>query len=143
MNTRMRSAILLSLTLLAAPLASAGEGYKVVVNPSNPTSSLSRTQLSALFLKKTAWPSGQAVQPIDLAEDSAVRRAFTTAVHGRPVSAIKAYWQQKVFTGRDVQPTEESAEAAVVAFVRSNPGAVGYVTEATATGDLKVLTVNP
>jgi ABC-type phosphate transport system substrate-binding protein len=136
-------AVLLSLTLLAAPLASAGEGYKVVVNPNNPTSSVSKAQLSALFLKKTPWPNGQAVQPIDLAEDAAVRRAFTAAVHARPVSAIKAYWQQKVFTGRDVQPTEEAGDAAVVAFVHANPGAVGYVSEAFATGDLKVLAVNP
>ena len=147
--TSMKRSILAAAAVLAAiPAfpASRGEeagGFKVVVNRTNPVTSVTQNQLSGLFLKKMAWPSGQPVQPVDLAEDSPVRRTFTDTVHGRPVSAIKAYWQQKVFSGRDVQPPEESSDSAVIAFVRANPSAIGYVAEGMAVGDLKVLEVTP
>jgi ABC-type phosphate transport system substrate-binding protein len=143
MNRAMRTSILLFLTLAVASASWAGEEYKVVVNSANPTSSVSRDQLSSLFLKKAPWPSGQPVQPVDLAEDSPVRRAFTSAVHGRPVTAVKAYWQQKVFSGRDVPPAEKASDAAVLAFVEANPGAIGYVSAATPIGrGVKEVTVN-
>ena len=143
MRRAMRAGFLVFLTLVLAPASWAGEDYKVVANSANPTSSVSRDQLSGLFLKKAPWPNGQSVQPIDLAEDSPVRRAFTSAVHGRPVSAVKAYWQQKVFSGRDVPPPEKASDAAVLAYVEANPGAIGYVSAAAPIGHgVKEVTVN-
>jgi len=147
MTRTMRAILILSVLLAAlpgAPVARADESaYKVVVNSGNPASSVSRDQLSALFLKKAPWPNGQSVQPIDLAEDSPVRRAFTSTVHGRPVGAVKAYWQQKVFSGRDVPPPEKATDAAVLAFVEANPGAIGYVSAAAPIGrGVKEVTVN-
>ena len=139
----MRARLLVFGLLLASMPAVAGaEDYKVIVNSANPTSSVTTGQLSGLFLKKTPWPHGQAVVPVDLSEDSPVRRSFTSAVHARPVAAIMAYWQQKVFSGRDVQPPEQASDAEVIAFVRANPAAVGYVSADAAVNGVKVLTVN-
>lgn len=148
MKLAMRSILTAAAVLAAIPAFPASRteeagGFKVVVNRANPVTSVTQNQLSGLFLKKTPWPSGTPVLPVDLPEDAAVRRAFTEAIHGRPVSAIKAYWQQKVFSGRGVPPPEESSDGAVIAYVRGNPGAVGYVSEGAAAGDLRVLPVTP
>jgi hypothetical protein len=48
-------------------------------------------------------------------------------VHGKSVTAIKTYWQQQVFSGRDVPPVERPGDAEVVAYVRENVNAIGYV----------------
>ena len=49
--------------------------FKVIVNKANPTSSLSKTELSRFFMKKVVrWESGDAVQPVDLTSNSPVRK---------------------------------------------------------------------
>jgi ABC-type phosphate transport system substrate-binding protein len=126
----------------AAPAATAS--YKVVVNSANPASSMVRDDLAKLFLKKvTTWPSGQPVQPVDQSKDSAVRKAFSQAVLGKDVSAVESFWQQAIFSGRGVPPPEKSSDADVLAFVRANPNAVGYVTGGADLGaSVKELPVN-
>jgi ABC-type phosphate transport system substrate-binding protein len=39
-----------------------------------------------------------------------------------------------VFSGKDVPPPEKGTDADVVAFVKSNPGAIGYVAAGSADG---------
>ena len=119
---------------LAATLVLAGsrtaqaQGYVVVVNAANPAASVSKSEASNIFLKKAAkWSHGAAAQPVDLQKSSAVRDAFSRAVLGKPTAAVVAYWQQQIFSGRDVPPAEKGSDAEVLAFVRANPGAVGYV----------------
>jgi ABC-type phosphate transport system substrate-binding protein len=57
---------------------------------------------------------------------------------------VKSYWQQQIFSGRDVPPPEKQTENDVVAFVRSNPGAIGYVSKGVDIGrGVKALSVAP
>src|SRR3954467_6143701 len=80
--------------------AHAPADYVVVVGQSNAISSLTREQASKLFLKKVAtWDDGREVLPVDLPETSRVREAFTKDVMHRSVSAVRAYWQQQIFSG--------------------------------------------
>ena len=46
----------------------------------------------------------------------------------RSVEAVKTYWQQAVFSGRDIPPPELDSDDDVVRYVLRNPGGVGYVT---------------
>ena len=116
-----------ALFVTARPAAAQG-GYVVIVNPENPATSLSQEAVARLFLKKVArWTSGEPVQPVDLAEASELRDLFTKTILGRSVAAVKSYWQQQIYSGRGVPPVEKANEAEVIAFVRSNPGAIAYV----------------
>ena len=134
---------LLALLVVASwhtPLMAAG--YKVIVNNANETSSLAKKELVQYFLKKTAkWSNGTPVVAVDQTEKSASRERFTLEVHGKSVSAVKSYWQQQIFSGRDVPPVEKSSDAQVVAFVKQNPGAIGYVAEGADTTCTRVVTV--
>jgi len=125
-----RPAILTMLVVIASiiPAAAAAQEFKIVINETNPTSSISKRDLSRCFMKQaTNWISGQPVIPVDQAASSEVRQAFSEAIHGRSVSAIKSYWQREIFSGRSVPPAEKASDEEVLAFVRANPGAVGYV----------------
>jgi ABC-type phosphate transport system substrate-binding protein len=122
------------LTFAAASEVQAQE-FVVIVNPANPVSALTRDEVSKLFLKRTtSWSAGGQVAVVDLAKSSKVREAFSQAVHKRAASAVDSYWQQQVFSGKDVPPPEKGTDADVIAFVKSNPGAIGYVAAASTDG---------
>lgn len=132
--------------VLAALLFGAARGeaqsFAVVVNEANPVASLSADEVSKMFLKKTrSWPGGGAVAPVELNRASPVREAFSQAVHGRGAAAIESHWQQQIFAGKDVPPAEKPNDAEVIAFVKSNPNAIGYVSSGAATSGVKVVSL--
>ena len=133
---------LLVAVLFAAPATAAG-GFKVVVNDSQKTDRLSKDEVSRIFLKKvTRWDSGVEIRVVQPKVDSVVRHAFDPAVHKLPPAAVRAYWAQMVFSGRDVPPVEKSNDEAILDFVAENPGAIGVVSEgATLAKGVKVLDV--
>jgi ABC-type phosphate transport system substrate-binding protein len=137
----MRQLLLLTI-LLADPSGGAKPAFQIVVNEANPVSALSRQQVSDLFLKKnTQWPGLGLVLPVDQPEASAVRDSFNREIHGKSSSAVRAYWQQRIFSGRDVPPVEKDGDAEVLAYVRKNPGAIGYISSTSSTAGVKVVEV--
>src|SRR5438270_236190 len=100
---RATRAILFVLCLIGALTAArADEPYRVIVHSSNLTGALERRSLADAFLKKiTRWPAGPLIRPVDQGADSAVRRRFTEDVLSRSVEAVRSYWQQLIFSGRE------------------------------------------
>ncbi len=144
MNFRITIAVtFFALVATAFPAAAADPGFKIVVNASNTTTSITKEQLSRCFMKQTnTWINGATVTPVDQSATSPVRVEFSTAIHDRDVNAVKSYWQRQIFSGRGVPPPEKATDQEVLAFVRANPGAVGYVSSGTSIGDgVKVLEV--
>lgn len=138
-RSRSRRVVLgvVACTVLAsggAPPAAAARGrdagFVVVVHEENPVASLPRAQVARLFLRKVRrWPDGAAVLPVDLAPDAPARAAFSGIVMGKSVASVRAYWQARIFSGRDVPPPEKASEADALAHVRAEPAAVGYVSD--------------
>ena len=137
--------LILAATLsLAAPQAwSADPGFKVVVNTANTTTSISKEQLSRCFMKQTnTWITGDTVLPVDQAATSPIRAEFSSAIHDRDVGAVKSHWQRQIFSGREVPPPEKATDEEVLAFVRANPGAIGYVSSDASVGaGIKIIEV--
>ena len=116
--------------------------YQVIVHPENPTTNVDRKFLEDAFLKKiTTWPNGNSIRPVDRTASSPVRRAFSEEVLNRSVEAVKGYWQQRIFSGRDVPPPELETDDDVVSYVLKYDGAVGYVSGEAALKGARVLTV--
>jgi len=142
MRTRLLGALLPALLLAAAPARAEETSFRVVVHPTNPAESISRRELSALFLKKvTGWPDGSAVHPVEPQESSVTRAHFLSDVIGKSAFAVKTFWNKRVFAGRDVPPVEKRSDEEVVAFVRATPGAIGYVDASAAVDGVKVLPI--
>lgn len=133
---------ILLLSFMSIPSAKT-TGFKVIVNPDTDVTSLTKKQVSRLFLKKVkTWDNDLNVVPVDLPSSADAREIFSKQVHGKSVNAVQAYWQQRVFSGRDVPPPEKESDASVVEFVRNNPGAIGYVSADADVRGVKVIAVN-
>jgi ABC-type phosphate transport system substrate-binding protein len=137
-----RLVAVLALLATASP-ALAEEGvFQVVVHPDNPAESVTRKQLAELFLKKvTRWPDGAPVRPVEPPETSLTRAYFLSDVIGKSAFAVKMFWQKRVYAGREVPPVEKPSDAEVLAYVRANHGAIGYVARETDVSGVKVLAV--
>ena len=130
--------------LLAFPVSptprAADRRFGLVVHPSNPVDSISREFAARAFLKKVSrWGNDRRIAPVDLVVDAVARKHFSDDVLRRTPTAVRHYWQQKLFSGQEVPPPELDTEEAVIRYVLEHPGAVGYVSSDTPPGRAKVV----
>ena len=125
---------------LALASAAAHAEVVVVMSSSSSVSSLTKAQVSQIFLAKSAaLPGGGSATPIDQSEGAAARNEFYTKVAAKDAAQMKAYWSQLMFTGKAQRPRSVSGDAAVIQAVSANPGAIGYVNASAVNGSVKVV----
>jgi ABC-type phosphate transport system substrate-binding protein len=117
-------------------------GFRVVINSSNSTSSMSKAEVKRLLLKKTTkWDDGEKAKPVDQGRTSEARALFSKKILGKTVRQVTSYWQQKVFSGRAVPPPQMKSDREVLDYVKANRGAIGYVSRKAPLKGVKVLRV--
>jgi len=141
----MKTIILIFFTVLISTLAvnqvNAQGSYVVIVNKSNVATTLTKKEVSDLFLKKTKWKDGSAATPVDLVSNSKTREQFTLEIHGKSISAIRSFWQQAAFSGTASAPPEKANDLEVIEFVKKNPGAIGYVSVSANNDGVKIVSI--
>ena len=139
--------IIAAVGVLLAPrpaAAQTGDGhYKVIVNVNNPAAALMASELSRIYLgTANVWPDRTLVLAIDQPEGSPVHASFVREILGKDSISLSRYWEQAIFSGRAVPPRKLVNDLAIVDFVRSNPGAIAYVSASTVLPpDTKVLRI--
>ena len=104
----------------------------VIVHPSN-ESALDAKQIQRIFLgKEKKFSNGTAAVPLNQVAND-LRGQFDSSVLGRSSTQVSAYWSKLVFTGKGIPPKELPDDAAVVAAVAADAGAIGYVDSASVT----------
>ena len=119
--------------------------FCVVVHRDNPTMSVTRAELSAMYMKrKRSWRDGRAIFPVDQRAGSPLREEFSRTIHGKNAAYVTRYWQRLIFSGRGIPPRQLRSDAAVLDAVKNNRDAIGYVARETPPGDgVKVIAVLP
>lgn len=115
----------LALSLVIGCACCRAAGIAVIVNPASGVDSMSREEVSHLFLGriKHLAPGLPAV----VIDTAAQREAFYQTLVGRSIAEIDAYWARLRFSGR-TQPPQLVGEAnAVLERVARERGAIGYV----------------
>lgn len=128
---------------LAAGTSWAAEQSFVVVATPGATADrrLTREIVARIFLRKqNFWPQGARIQPVNLPATHPMRRLFSQSVLGSAPEALEDYWRDMYFHGV-LPPHVLSSEEAVILFVGSTPGAIGYVSTCTAAQKLSVVLV--
>jgi ABC-type phosphate transport system substrate-binding protein len=113
-----------------------------VVSPQNPTTTLSRKEVSNIFLGKTnRFPNGQPAVPIDQAEGSQPRQEFYRNVSNQQPADLKAYWSRMIFTGRGQPPMVVDRDEQVKKALAGRPTGIGYIDRTSVDDTVKVLAV--
>jgi ABC-type phosphate transport system substrate-binding protein len=139
--------LVVALVALTTGHAATSEGqpsddYQIIVHPSNPQRVLGRAFLRGVYLKKnTTWPSGETIRPVGLGKRYPARERFAREVLNKSPAQLRAYWNQQIFSGKGVPPPEYDSEAAVIAFVTRNRGAVGFLPAAADPGGAVTVTI--
>ncbi len=114
----------------------------IVVSPQNPTTTLSRSEVSNIFLGKiNRFPNGQPAVPIDQPESSQPRKDFYRDVSNKQPADIKAYWSRMIFTGRGQPPMVVEGDEQVKKSLTGRPDGIGYIDRAAVDDSVKVLAV--
>lgn len=118
---------------IAAANTASAPPFKVIVNASVQGKRIQKETLKDIFLRKTLrWGDGAPSQPVDLGLTSPVRLEFINSVLGFSAVAVQQYWVSQITKGSQPPPVKKSEEE-VIAFVASQPGAIGYVSATTPT----------
>jgi len=101
---------------------------------------LSEKNVKKYFMgKKTKLSNGDKVKIIELVDGDAKRIAFHNKVTGRSEAQLQSSWSRLVFTGKAEAPVQVANDAEVIKEVVGASNAIGYIDEASMTGDVKVL----
>ena len=83
------------------------------------------------------------MKPVDLRPESEARKLFSLDVLRRSPLSVTAYWMQEIFAGRSEPPPVKSSDTAVILFVSTTPGAIGYVSRGTTPAGVRSITIVP
>jgi|HubBroStandDraft_5_1064220.scaffolds.fasta_scaffold68581_2 ABC-type phosphate transport system substrate-binding protein len=115
----------------------------VIVNPNNPVSNISLSDLKKIFSgEKHSWPGGAAMKPIVRAPGSHERIALLRML-GMSESEYKQYWTAQVFReAADAEPMTVPSFGMMKEAMQAFPGAIGMVDAQNLKPGMKVLKVD-
>ena len=137
---RIGQCALFSVAISIALGAAVRADVVAVVSSKNPVTSLSKNQVTDIFLGKTArFPDGTLAVPIDQEEGSAARNEFYATFAGRSPAQIKSHWTKIIFTGRGRPPMAVSNSTEVRHLIATNSQAISYMERSAVDSSVKVL----
>ena len=97
----------------------------VVANLDTPP--LDEDTLQKVYLGKVVEVNGHPVTPVNLAKGNAIRKAFMEQYLTQDDEKFVAYWTVRRYIGKGTPPREFATIEQQLQFLRSTPGAIGYV----------------
>lgn len=127
---------------LFAPIANAG--VAVITHPSVKEIGLSKNKLALIYLGKLKnYSNGKTIKAVDLPKGSKARKKFYASVVKKSESALNRHWSKLKYTGKGKPPKVLDSARAVVKWVASNKGAIGYIDGKYLNKSVKVVLILP
>jgi ABC-type phosphate transport system substrate-binding protein len=118
--------LLLILGILWTLSGQAG-GLLVIASTQVPDVNISVKQLADIYtLKRNFWADQTQVVPVNREASSVEREKFSEVVFNLSPLELAEYWNRLRFQGK-LPPLVQISDQAVLGFVRSVPGAIGYI----------------
>lgn len=129
---------LLAMTLFA--LASLAQAQNViVVSSKSSVSSMTKEQVSDIYLGNTKeLPGGGQASPL-LPTSGAVRTDFFDKVLGKNEAQAKAIWSRLVFSGKGSAPRDVADSAETLKMIAANPNCIGVIEKSAVNSSVKVV----
>lgn len=128
---------ILGLWLLSSSLSA---NVWVIVNSAHPIDQLSKRQVIDLFMGRVSvFPNRDSARTLDLPAGAPERTEFYRALTGKSEAQVDAYWATLIFAGRMSPPKQLANAQEMLAEVKANPDAIGYVSQPLAPKGVKVV----
>lgn len=138
-NRFFRSCLLLA-CLLLLPAGEALAELVVIVNARSGVAVMTRNEIINIFFGRyRQFFNGVEAQPVDLVDAHADRARFYSALVGKDLSDVNAYWSRQVFSGRMLAPPRVANADEVMKWVSAHPGGIGFVDLAKADARVRVV----
>lgn len=111
----------------AGPLPAAAPPSSLLVVAHTDTPALNEDILQKIYLGKVVEVDGRSVIPVNLARGSNLRKHFMEQILAQDDDKFIAYWTVRRYIGKGSPPREFSTVEQQLEYIRSTPGAVGYV----------------
>ena len=112
----------------------------VIVNPDSSVSEIDDKWLGAIFLgKKKKFSDGSLAVPVEQIPGTSARDEFNEKIIKKSEAQLKAFWSQRIFTGKGQPPRIVSGDADVKKLVSENPAMIGYIDVSTVDETVKVI----
>ncbi|MBN1781243.1 phosphate ABC transporter substrate-binding protein [bacterium] len=140
MNTQKTLLVFFLLFIFCLPLMAQSGAVKVIVNQGNSVSSLTKKEVSDIFMKKNkdTWQNGSGIIPVDQVFKSKTHEAFCDIILNKSGDAVNSYWCTRIYSGRDTPPVRLSSDKEVLEYVAGNAGAIGYISGSAGTEGFNV-----
>ncbi|MGD0939836.1 MAG: hypothetical protein ABR905_08985 [Terracidiphilus sp.] len=139
----MKKSIFIFLAFLAASVSAVRVQAQVIIIANNSVrdTSAPKADLRDVFMGASSnLKSGSHVVPVLLKAGSA-HVEFLVMIIGRSDAWFQSNWKSQVFSGQISMPRSVDSEKAVVEYVETTPGAIGYILKTTPHDGVKTLTV--
>ncbi len=108
----------------------------VITSKKSRINTLSSTELRKIYLKIKIFHKGERIIPVNLPPNSRVRQIFYEKVIGLDYEQLNMYWNERFFHGIE-PPMVFKSPKAVLKFIQTVPGSIGYVPAETLTPQIK------
>ncbi len=133
----------IGVTALFASFTAGAQDVIIVANRNVTLPEISAGQLRDIFVGiRSRLNDGTRVTPV-LLKGGPAHEVFLRNHVGEDPEEFRNRWRKAVFTGQGAMPKEFSSEAAVLDYVGSTPGAIGYVSRVNVAEGIRVLTISP
>jgi ABC-type phosphate transport system substrate-binding protein len=109
----------------------------LIGNPDVPK--LDTDTVAKIYTGKVISVSGVSVKPVNIKSGVAVRNRFLQTFLNQDDEKYIAYWTVRRYIGKGTPPKDLENSAAVIEFVQSTPGGVGYIEAAEVKSGMNVV----
>lgn len=136
---RIRHLLFAGMVLLL-PTAQVWAELVVVVNARSGVAAMSRNEVINIFFgRNRQFFNGIEAQPVDLVDSHPDRGRFYSALVGKDLADINAYWSRQVFSGRLQSPPKMRTSEEALKWIVSQPGGIGFIELAKADARVRVV----
>lgn len=114
--------------LIPIPSLAFATDIAVIANKKSYLTGLNKKEITALFLgRRQILKNMQAITLLDQPRDSQLRKDFFRLLNGMSPTQINSYWARLQFSGDTQPPITLSDSQSILAAVKNNPDAIGYI----------------
>ncbi|HEY5745022.1 MAG TPA: hypothetical protein VIU12_03005 [Chryseolinea sp.] len=131
---------LLAFSFMAFQTAPAAGEFAMIINRENTINALTASEAKLYYLRKLKkrWTEiNKNIRPVDRKAPCAEQNAFYSKILSMSAADVEKYFTGKQLQNAERPPDKFATDSEVINFVASEPGAIGYVSVRSLTGENK------